>query len=61
MPSRPIMVHLAVLAGFIAAGIAVTWPHATYLAGRVPYTRDAGSYVWGLWWMAQSVLHLHDP
>lgn len=61
MPSRPIMVHLAVLAGFIAAGIAVTWPHATYLAGRLPYTRDAGSYVWGLWWMAQSVLHLHDP
>lgn len=61
MLGRPIMVHLAVLAGFIAAGIAVTWPHATYLAGRLPYTRDAGSYVWGLWWMAQSVLHLHDP
>ena len=49
------------LFGFVAAGIAVTWPHVTYLAGKLPYTRDAGSYVWGFWWMAHSVLHLHDP
>jgi len=54
-------VQLAVLFGFIAAGIAVTWPHVTYLAGQLPYTRDAGSYVWGFWWMAHSVLHLTDP
>jgi hypothetical protein len=49
------------LLGFIAAGIAVTWPHATYLAGRLPYTRDAGSYTWGFWWMAHCVLQLSDP
>ena len=58
---HPVTVHLAVFFGFIAADIAVTWPHATYLAGRLPYTRDAGSYVWGFWWMARSVLHLSDP
>ncbi len=39
----------------------MTWPHVTYLAGRLPNTRDAGSYVWGFWWMAHSVLHLSDP
>lgn len=49
------------LFGFIAAGIAFTWPHVTYLVGKLPYTRDAGSYVWDFWWMAHSVLHLRDP
>jgi len=58
---HPITVQLVVLFGFIAAGIAATWPHVTYLAGKLPYTRDAGSYVWGFWWMAHSVLHLTDP
>jgi hypothetical protein len=58
---HPITVHLAILFGFVSAGIAVTWPHATYLAGKLPYTRDAGSYVWDFWWMAHSVLHLEDP
>src|SRR5580698_2994394 len=43
----PVAVQLAVLAGFVAAGIAVSWPRVTYLAGRLPATRDAGSYVWG--------------
>jgi hypothetical protein len=58
---HPVWVHLAVLFGYIAAGIAVTWPHATYLAGKLPNTRDAGSYVWGFWWMARAVLHPYDP
>jgi hypothetical protein len=58
---HPIVVHVAVLLGYIGAGIAVTWPHATYLAGRLPYTRDAGSYTWGFWWMAHCVLQLSDP
>ena len=47
--------------GFIGAGIAATWPHATYLTGKLPYTRDAGSYVWGFWWMAHCVVHWQDP
>ncbi len=50
-----------VLLGYIGVGIAVTWPHATYFTGRLPATRDAGSYVWGFWWMAHSVVHLSDP
>ncbi len=58
---HPVTVHLMVLLGYIGIGIAVTWPHATYLAGRLPSTRDAGSYVWGFWWMARSVVHLSDP
>src|SRR6266702_84279 len=56
-----VTVHLAVLAGYIGFGIAVTWPHASYLAGRLPDTRDAGSYVWDFWWMARSVDHLSNP
>jgi hypothetical protein len=54
-------VHVAVLAGFIGAGIAVSWPRATYLAGRLPATRDAGSYVWGFWWVARQVEHFGNP
>lgn len=46
---------------YLGIGIAVTWPHATYLTGKLPYTRDAGSYVWGFWWMAHAVMHLQDP
>jgi hypothetical protein len=54
--------HLAVLACYVAAGIAVTWPRATWLTeGRLPATRDGGSYVWGFWWMAHQVEHLGDP
>ena len=57
----PAVVHLTVLLGYIGAGIAVTWPHASYLAGRMVATRDAGCYVWDLWWMARSVEHLSSP
>src|ERR1700730_18853796 len=49
---RPVAVHLAVLIRFLAAGVAVTWPLATNLTGRLPASRDSGSYVWGFWWVA---------
>jgi len=58
---HPVTVHLAILLGYIGVGIAVTWPHVTYLAGRLPYTRDAGTYVWNFWWIARSVEHLSNP
>src|ERR1019366_2580745 len=61
LAGHPVAVHLAVLVGFIPAGIAVTWPRATYLAGRLPATRDAGSYVWGFWWIAHQGEHLSNP
>ena len=56
-----VVVHLTVLLGYIGAGIALTWPHASYLTGRMLATRDAGCYVWDLWWMAHSAEHLSSP
>jgi hypothetical protein len=53
--------HLGLLACYAAAGIAVTWPRVTYLAGRLPATRDAGGYVWDFWWVARQVTHLASP
>jgi hypothetical protein len=51
-----------VLAAFIAAGIAATWPRATYLVtGQVPFRSDEGAYIWDLWWMAHQVTRLGDP
>ncbi len=58
---HPVTVHLAVLAGYIGVGIAVTWPHVTYLAGRLPNNRDAACYVWDFWWIARSVEHVSSP
>jgi hypothetical protein len=61
-PARhPVLVHVVVLAGYLAAGVAVSWPRATYLAGKLPATRDAGSYVWGFWWVAHQLEHLSNP
>jgi hypothetical protein len=46
----------------VAAGIAVCWPRATWLAaGKLPATRDGGSYVWDFWWMARQLGRLGDP
>jgi hypothetical protein len=58
---HPVTIHLTVFLSFIGAGIGLNWPHVTWLSGKLPYTRDGGSYVWGFWWMAHSVLHLSDP
>jgi hypothetical protein len=59
--ARPAARQAALLLGFIAAGVAVTWPLATDLAGRLPSSRDSASYVWGFWWMARQVTHLGNP
>jgi hypothetical protein len=59
--TRPWARELAVLAGFLAAGVVATWPLATYLAGRLPATRDVAVYVWDLWWVAHQVIQLHNP
>ncbi|HEY3734240.1 MAG TPA: hypothetical protein VGL63_10025 [Streptosporangiaceae bacterium] len=54
--------HLAVLAGYLGAGILFTWPRITYLGNhKLPDTRDAGAYVWGFWWIARQVEHLSNP
>lgn len=51
----------ALLCCYLAAGIALTWPRVTYLAGRLPAIRDTGGYVWGFWWVAHQVAHLANP
>ena len=54
--------HLVILAGYIGAGILLTWPRLTYLFDhKLPSTRDAGAYVWGFWWFARQVTHLSNP
>ena len=59
--ARPGVRHCGLLACYLAAGIAVTWPRAAYLTGEVPAVRDVGSYVWDLWWVAHQVAHLGNP
>jgi hypothetical protein len=61
LAARPARRHLALLLGYLAAGVALTWPRATYLTGRLPATVDQSSYVWGLWWVAHQVSHLGNP
>ena len=54
---------MAVLIGYLGAGIAVNWTRATYLTHQVVPGggRDTGLFVWDFWWMARSVLHLSNP
>ncbi|HEX3488479.1 MAG TPA: hypothetical protein VHU92_04030 [Streptosporangiaceae bacterium] len=54
--------HLLLLAGYLVAGIVVTWPQATFgFRSRLPNVRDVASYVWSLWWLAHQVSHLGNP
>jgi len=59
--ARPVVTHLTVLTVYLAAGIALTWPRATYLTGQLPETRDVAAFVWDLWWNAHQVVHLANP
>jgi hypothetical protein len=60
--SRPVVRHGALLVVYLAAGIALTWPRATYLSRHLlPETRDVSGYVWDLWWTAHQVVHLGNP
>jgi hypothetical protein len=59
---RAAWIHLAVLASYLTAGIAVNWTRALYLIhDQVPWSRDTGLYIWDFWWMARSVSHLTSP
>ncbi|MGE5133658.1 MAG: hypothetical protein ACM32E_12205 [Gemmatimonadota bacterium] len=58
---RPWRRELAVLAVFLAAGVAATWPQVTGVSGRLPRSGDVTSYVWGLWWVAHQLSHLGNP
>jgi len=59
---RPGIVHVALLAAYLAAGIVVNWTRAAYLTDHVlPTGRDSGLFVWDFWWMARCVTHLSNP
>jgi len=53
--------QLALLLCYLTAGVAATWPRATYLTGRLPGNLDQSSYVWDFWWLAHQVTHLGNP
>jgi hypothetical protein len=60
--SRPVARHLTLLAVYVIAGVALTWPDATYVGnGQLPAVRDIAGYVWDLWWIAHQVAHLGNP
>jgi hypothetical protein len=62
LAASPLARHLVLLACYLAAGVAVTWPRATWLVeGKLQTTRDAGTYVWDFWWIAHCVEHLSNP
>ena len=62
VPSRPAARHVALLVAYLAAGILLTWPRASYLwLGRLPKTRDTAGYVWDLWWTTHQITHLGNP
>ena len=57
----PWVAEAAVLVGFLAAGVLVTWPRATFLAGRLPANSDQAQYVWNMWWIAHVLTHPGNP
>jgi hypothetical protein len=59
--THPVAGHLTLLLCYLAAGVAVTWPRASYITGRLPSMRDSAAYVWGFWWMARRVSHQPTP
>jgi len=60
--TRRVLGQVALICGFVAAGVIVTWPTTRNLAdGRLIKVPDISSYVWALWWMAHQVAHLGDP
>ncbi len=59
--TRPVAFQLVLLGCYLAAGVLVSWPRASYLAGRLPATADQSSYVWSFWWLAHQITHLGNP
>jgi Dolichyl-phosphate-mannose-protein mannosyltransferase len=53
--------EVIVLVALLAGGVAVTWPRATYLTGKLPLDGDQMQYVWNFWWVAKQVTHLGNP
>jgi hypothetical protein len=54
--------HLLLVACYVLAGVAVTWPLPAQLwNGQLLKVADVSSYVWALWWVPHQLLHLGNP
>jgi hypothetical protein len=53
--------EVVTLTAFLAAGVASTWPRASYITGRLPLAGDQIQYVWSFWWVARQIAHLGNP
>ncbi|HMQ35612.1 MAG TPA: hypothetical protein PKD53_33195, partial [Chloroflexaceae bacterium] len=64
-PPEPWGWRLAVLLGFLALGVALTWPLALHMGegaiqvGTIPI--DAGQNIWNLWWARAALLAGANP
>jgi hypothetical protein len=59
--ARSLAFQVGVLLCYLAAGVLVSWPRASFITGRVPEDLDQSSYVWDFWWIAHQVTHLGNP
>jgi hypothetical protein len=59
--ARPWLREAAIIVAFLSAGVAATWPRATFLTGTLPASSDQAEYVWNMWWLAHQVTHLGNP
>jgi hypothetical protein len=53
--------NLAVLAGYTAVFAWVFWPLASNMTTKFQGGGDAGSFIWGFWWIRDSLVHLQYP
>ena len=64
-PAEPLRRHVAVLLGYLALALVVTWPLALDMQGaaiqlyEIPV--DAGQGIWNLWWARESLLRGWNP
>jgi hypothetical protein len=59
--ARPWLREAVIIVAFLAAGVAATWPRATFLTGTLPASSDQAEYVWNMWWLAHQITHLGNP
>lgn len=55
------LAEVAVPVAYLAAGILVTWPRATYIRGLFPRDIDQSQYIWDLWWVAHQLARFGNP
>lgn len=49
------------LAGYLAVLVVVAWPLVTGLGSRMQGLGDAGSFIWGFWWLREALASGQNP